>query len=54
MTSVCALLAVAALSPVQEADVNYRPIRTFDDAAWVWTPQAGTNWFFRFRNDGHH
>ena len=51
MTSVCALLAVAALSPVQEADVNYRPIRTFDDAAWVWTPQAGTNRFFRFRTE---
>ncbi len=32
-------------------DVNYRTMRVFDDAAWVWTPNRGEAKFFRFRAD---
>ena len=39
------------LSPMHAGDVNYRPMRVFDDAAWIWPEQPGTNRFFRFRND---
>ena len=48
-----ALLVVAAafLSPMRGGDVNYRPMRVFDDAAWVWTTDAGSNRFFRLRCD---
>ena len=61
------IVAAAFLSPIQEGDVNYRQMRVFDDAAWVWTASgisAERNSrrgakslerceakFFRFRND---
>ena len=45
------LLAAALISPIQGGDVNYRRMRVFDDAAWVWTADAGEAKFFRFRAD---
>ena len=45
-------MAVAAtLSPLRGGDVNYRYMRPFDDAAWVWLPEPSDARFFRFRND---
>jgi len=57
-TAICG--ETSALAPMHEADVNYRPFRVFDDAAWVWTEKqpkaegeggADGRMFFRFRND---
>ena len=46
------LIAVVAIfSPMRGGDVNYRPMRVFDDAAWVWTANQGEDKFFRIRND---
>lgn len=41
----------AALSPMRGADVNYRPMRAFDDAAWVGAKKPGGGQFFRLRRD---
>ena len=41
----------AALSPMRGADVNYRPMRAFDDAAWVGAKKPGGRQFFRLRRD---
>ncbi len=51
---VCAAACSAGgvfLSPMRGGDVNYRPMRTFDDAVWVWTAEAGESRFFRLRCD---
>ena len=45
------LAAVTSLSPMRGGDINYRPMRVFDDAAWVWTANRGGDKFFRLRND---
>ena len=45
------IAVVASFSPMRGGDVNYRPMRVFDDAAWVWTSAGSGSRFFRFRND---
>ena len=45
------MAVIASLSPMAGGDVNYRPMRVFDDAAWVWTADADAAKFFRLRND---
>ena len=42
---------VASLSPMRGGDVNYRTMRAFDDAAWVWMANQSEDKFYRIRND---
>lgn len=45
------IAVVASLSPMRGGDVNYRPMRVFDDAFWVASSGKRNAQFFRFRND---
>jgi len=44
------IAVMTSFSPMRGGDVNYRPMRVFDDAAWVWTETRSDSGFHRLRN----